>query len=113
MLNLAGDIRVFMCVEPVDLRKGFEGLSVMTESLFPEKLLTGSYFVFLNRPRTSVKVLYWDITGLAIWCKRLEKGTFPKKHFAEQMDRKQFFMLLEGIIPQKMTTRFSLKKREK
>ena len=113
MLNLTGDIRVFMCIEPVDLRKGFEGLSFMTENLFPEKLLTGAYFVFLNKVRTSMKVLYWDNDGLAIGCKRLERGTFSKKCFVEQMDRKQFFMLLEGIIPQKITPRFSLKKRRK
>jgi len=113
MLNLPRDVQVFMSMESVDLRKGFEGLSYMTESLFPGKLLTGSYFVFLNKPRTSMKVLYWDADGLAIWCKRLEKGSFPKKCFVEQMDRKQFFMLLEGIIPQKIVTRFSVKTDEK
>jgi transposase len=111
MLNLSGDVRVFMCIEPVDLRKGFEGLSYMTDNLFPEKLLTGAYFVFLNKPRTSMKVLYWDNDGFALWCKRLERGSFPKKCIAEQMDRRQFFMLLEGIVPQKITPRFSVKKR--
>ena len=113
MLNLSRDARVFMCMESVDLRKGFEGLSYMIETLFPKKLLTGAYFVFLNKPRTSMKVLYWDVDGLAIWCKRLEKGSFSKKHFAEEMDGKQFFMLLEGIIPQKIVARFSLKTDEK
>jgi len=60
-----------MCLEPVDLRKGFEGLAFTVESLFPEKLLTGAYFVFLNKIRTSMKVLYWDNDGFALWCKRL------------------------------------------
>jgi transposase len=56
-----------------------------------------------------MKVLYWDVDGLAIWHKRLEKGTFSKKSSEQQMDRRQFFMLLEGIVPQKTVPRFSLK----
>ena len=44
MLNLPGETRVFMCVDPVDLRKGFEGLTCLVESLFPNRLLTGAYF---------------------------------------------------------------------
>lgn len=99
-----------MCVDPIDLRKGFEGLSALTEALFPQKLLTDAYFVFLNKPRNRMKVLYWDGDGFAIWYKRLEKGTFSKKLAEKQMDRRQFFMLLEGITPQKIAPRFSLKK---
>ena len=99
-----------MCIEPIDLRKGFEGLSALTEQLFPKQLLTGAYFVFVNRVCTSMKVLYRDHDGLALWCKRLEKGTFPKKCGLPIMDRRQFFMLLEGIIPQKTARRFSVKK---
>ncbi len=51
----------------------------MTESLFPEKLLTGAYFILLNKTRNRMKVLYWDVDGLAIWHNRLEKGTFSQK----------------------------------
>jgi len=109
MLSLSGDVKVFMCSEPVDLRKGFEGLSSMTEALFPKKLLTGAYFGFLNKSRDKIKVLYWDVDGLVIWCKRLEKGTFSKKLVKENMDRRDFFMLLEGIIPKKATSRFFVK----
>ena len=109
MLALSGDARIFVHVGAMDLRKGFEGLSSMTEELFPEKLLTGAYFVFLNKTRNRMKVLYWDVDGLAIWHKRLEKGTFSKRPVETQMNRRQFFMLLEGIIPQKIAPRFSLK----
>lgn len=112
MLGFGGEVKVFMCIDPVDLRKGFEGLSALTEQLFPEKLLTGSYFVFLNKVRTSVKILYWDCDGFALWCKRLEKGTFPKNNDALIMDRRQFFMFLEGIIPQRTARRFSSKKEQ-
>ena len=54
----------------------------MTKSLFPEMLLTGAYFVFLHKTRNRLNVLHWDVDGLAIWHKRLEKETFSKKSFA-------------------------------
>lgn len=110
MLGLAADARIFLCLEPVDMRKGFDGLSAIAQRLFPEKLLSGAYFVFFNKPSNKIKVLYWDADGLVIWYKRLEKGTFPKKWMRQsQLDRRDFFMLLEGIIPQKISRRFSLK----
>jgi transposase len=110
MLGLAGDARIFLCLELVDMRKGFDGLSSIAERLFPETLLTGAYFVFFNKPRNKVKVLYWDIDGLVIWYKRLEKGTFSKKLMDKsKVDRRDFFMLLEGIIPQKFSRRFRVK----
>ncbi|MBM3192258.1 MAG: IS66 family insertion sequence element accessory protein TnpB [Chlamydiae bacterium] len=107
MLGLSGESKIFVCLEAVDLRKGFEGLSRITESLFPQKLLTGSYFVFLNKGRSTIKVLYWDTDGLAIWNKRLERGSFPKDLLQKQMDRRSFLMLLEGVVPRKICRRFS------
>lgn len=109
MINLPGQTKVFMCVDPVDLRKGFEGLTHLVESLFPKRLLTGAYFAFLNRANDKIKILYWDIDGLVIWCKRLEKGTFSRKLAKQEMNRREFFLLLEGITPKKMTNRFSAK----
>jgi transposase len=107
MLSFSGDARIFVCLESVDLRKGFGSLSTMTESLFPEKLLTGAYFVFINKTGRGIKILYWDVDGLAIWSKGLERGSFSKKFLQEQMDRRAFLMLLEGVIPQKISRRFS------
>ena len=109
MLSISGDARVFMCTEPVDLRKGFEGLSALAEALFPNKLMTGAYFGFLNKSGSSIKVLYWDVDGFAIWMKRLEMGTFQKKSITNTMTRRDFFLLLEGVIPKKITPRFSMK----
>ena len=82
MLALSGDARVFMHTDSIDLRKGFEGLSYMTESLFPKMLLTGAYFVFLNKTRNRMKVLYWDVDGLAIWHSGCQSRTSTLKfHF--------------------------------
>lgn len=114
MLALGNLAKIFLYQEPTDLRKGFEGLSSLVEVFFSGELLTGAYFVFLNRRRNRMKVLYWDSDGLAIWYKRLEKGSFSKHHMNKpQMEKKEFFMLLEGIIPKKIQRRFHIHQEEK
>lgn len=109
MLSISGDAKIYVCLKPVDLRKGFDLLGAQAEELFPKKLLSFAYFVFFNKSRNRIKVLYWDVDGLAIWYKRLEQGTYCKKIDQECLDRKTFLMLLEGITPQKTQKRFSLK----
>lgn len=91
------------------MHKGFEGLSGIVEEAFPDELLTGAFFIFLNRRRDHMKVLYWDNDGLAVWYKRLEKGAYIRGDIdGNIMTRKEFLMLLEGITPKKIQTRFSL-----
>jgi transposase len=99
--------RIFFCKEPVSMRKSFEGLSLAVEQLFPGELLSGAFFVFLNRQRNCLKALYWDRDGFAIWYKRLEKGTFGRLAQKDNLDRREFLMLLEGIVPKKIRPRFS------
>lgn len=95
--------------EAVDMRKSFEGLSTLVEASFPGKLLTGSLFLFLNRRRNLIKILSWDGDGFAIWYKRLEKGTFPDCFYGlKELTRQQFVMLLEGVVPKRLSHRFSL-----
>ena len=89
------------------MRKSFEGLSQLVEKAFPADLTSGALFVFINRKKDSMKVLYWDQDGLAIWYKRLEKGSFSQNKKTE-LNRKEFFMLLEGITPKKINRRYSL-----
>lgn len=91
------------------MRKSFEGLSTLVETTFPGKLLTGSLFLFLNRRRNLIKILYWDGDGFVIWYKRLERGTFADGFSGcGSLTRQQFVMLLEGIVPKKLSRRFSL-----
>ena len=107
MLALAGSVKIFLCHEPVDLRNGFEGLSGLVQTYFAEKLTGGAYFIFLNKARDRMKVLYWDVDGLAIWYKRLEKGKFVKGTQPHPlMERREFLMLLEGVIPKPLQNRF-------
>lgn len=109
MLAISGNARIFLYQDTIDMRKGFEGLSGLVERLGGEVLTSGTYFVFLNLKRDLMKVLYWDVDGLAIWAKRLEKGSFAKRLLeGPVMDRKEFFMLLEGITPKRMEKRFKI-----
>ena len=94
--------KIFLCKEPVSMHKSFEGLGTIIEQLFPGELLSGSLFVFLNRQRNCMKALLWDRDGFAIWYKRLEKGSFGRNVENHNLDRREFLMLLEGIVPQKI-----------
>jgi transposase len=95
--------------EAVDMRKSFEGLSTLVDAAFPGKLLTGALFLFLNRRRNLIKILVWDGDGFAIWYKRLERGTFSDCFSGcRQLTRQQFVLLLEGIVPKRLSRRFSL-----
>ena len=98
---------IFLYNNPMDMRNGFEGLSFVIEKSFSEKLTSGAFFVFLNKKRDRMKILYWDNDGLAIWYKRLEKGRFQKSQKI-QLNRKEFLMLLEGITPKKIDKRYNI-----
>jgi transposase len=74
--QLSAAVRVFLCTRPTDMRKGFDGLSGLVQECFGQDLLTGHLFLFLNRRRDRIKILYFDRDGLAIWYKRLEVGSF-------------------------------------
>ena len=91
------------------MRKSFEGLSALVDGAFPGKLLTGSLFLFLNRRRNLIKILYWEGDGFVIWYKRLEQGTFSGCFSARrELSRQQFVLLLEGVVPKRLSKRFSL-----
>ena len=88
------------------MHKSFEGLGAIIEQLFPGELLSGALFVFLNRQRNCIKALLWDRDGFAILYKRLEKGSFGRNAQNSTLDRREFLMLLEGIVPQKLRPKF-------
>lgn len=109
MLTIASNARFFLYQNPVSMRKSFEGLSAIVQQFFPEELFSGAFFIFLNRRKDQMKVLYWDVDGLAIWFKRLEKGAFSRQENGNNLiSRKEFLMLLEGITPKRLQARFSL-----
>ena len=81
MRMFSGVPDVFLYRDFVDFRKSINGLSLIVEQQMVLSPLTGSVFVFCNKGRDKLKVLYWDKTGFALWYKRLEKDKFkwPKK----------------------------------
>ena len=76
MLSFTGGLKVFVALEPVDLRKSFSGLEGLVGERLGEDLRAGALFVFTNRRHSRLKILYWDGSGLWLLIKRLEKGTF-------------------------------------
>lgn len=76
MISLTGSLRVFVCTQPVDMRKSFDGLCGMALDVMQQDPQSGHLFLFRNRHRDRLKMLYWDRDGMAIWYKRLEKGTW-------------------------------------
>jgi transposase len=110
MLMLPSNIRIFLCKDPINMRKSFEGLGAAVEQLFPGELFSGALFIFLNRDRSHMKVLSWDRDGFTIWYKRLERGSFASNRHSNILDKRDFLMLLEGIEPKKIRSKFSLEK---
>ena len=76
MLSFSGSLKVFVAIEPCDMRKGFNGLYAAVSERLGEDPKGGALFVFINRRHTRLKILCWDGTGLWVLTKRLEEGTF-------------------------------------
>ena len=76
MLILPSALKIYLAIEPVDMRKQFNGLWSLAAERLKEDPRQGAAFVFANKDRDRIKILYWDGTGSWIFAKRLEKGRF-------------------------------------
>ena len=104
MIALSPQIRVFLYRLPTDMRKTFHGLIALTESALKKDPLSGSLFVFFNRRRDRIKILYWGQTGFCIWYQQLQQGTYqlPAEDALEaqetvEVTRSQLSLILDGI----------------
>ncbi|PRQ02180.1 IS66 Orf2 like protein [Enhygromyxa salina] len=103
MLSLPPSVRIYFALDPVDLRKGFDGLCNVTRSLLAEDPMSGHLFVFINRRGNRAKILFWDRTGWVIYYKRIERGTFraPKRpglgEVKVEVEAAELMLILEGI----------------
>ena len=94
--------KVFLYGKPADMRKGFDGLyGLVLEHMQIDPRL-GYLFVFFNLQRTRIKVLHWNRDGLAIFHKRLERGTFKRPSARinapnSELSKEELFMILHGI----------------
>lgn len=94
--------KVFLYARPTDMRKGFDGLYGLVTGQMELDPLHGYLFVFMNRQRTRIKVLFWNNDGLALFHKRLERGTFKRPTARvnapnSELTREELFMILRGI----------------
>lgn len=103
MLTLPPAMPIFVAVEPVDLRRGFDRLAQAARDALGHDPLRGGLFLFFNRARDRVKILFWDRTGYAILYKRLERGCFqmPRTPAAGEagvrIEARELAKLLEGV----------------
>ena len=96
MLSLSPATRVFLALTPVDGRKSFNGLSVLIKETLEQEPTSGYLFVFVNKARNRLRILFWDGSGLVLCTKRLESGRFaaPVGQGPSQCLRPEELMLL-------------------
>ena len=101
MIELS-EIRVFLCTLPTKMNYSFDTLRGLAQRIFDQDPLSGHLFLFVNRERDRLKILFWDHDGLAIFYERLEAGAFqlPRTTRDEQgveLDERQLNGLLTGL----------------
>ena len=104
MLSVSRQMRILLAREPVDMRKSFHGLIGLAESVLRQDPLSGHLFVFINRRRDRIKLLYWGGTGFCIWYQHLEEGSYQLPRTASTDEREgieitasQLSLILDGI----------------
>jgi transposase len=100
MLMWSPATRIFVAGQATDLRRSFDTLAEMTRQVLKADPFSGHLFVFFNRTRNRVKILYWDRTGFWLSHKRLERGTFrvPETQAAVlEWNAAELALILEGI----------------
>jgi len=93
-------VRVWLYARATDMRKSFDGLAALAKLALGEEPTSGHLFVFVNRRRTHLKVLYFDRSGYCLWAKRLERGRFQYRGDQGEkvaLDVTGLKLLLEGI----------------
>lgn len=75
MTDVSG-LRIFVCTAPIKINFSFDSLMGLAQAVFDQDPLTGHLFLFFNRKRDRMKILFWDVDGFCIWYKRLEVGVF-------------------------------------
>jgi len=99
---LGSSLKVYLAPGATDLRKSINGLSVLAASSLELNVLSGSLFVFCNRRRDLIKIVYWDRNGFCLWMKRLEKEKFQwpaDLGKPASIDRRSLNWLLDGLNP--------------
>jgi transposase len=103
VISLPPSVRIYLCAQPIDGRRGIDALSAMVRSTLDIDPFCGHLFVFLANRGRAVRILFWDRNGFALYLKRLEQGRFhfprdlPAGATSVTLDPADLAMLLEGI----------------
>lgn len=101
MLKLRDEIKIYISTQPIDARKSIDGLCALIVESFDDNPQGGNLFIFINKSRDKVKIIWWDINGFILHYKRLEKGRFvlPKLGGINKLEisQTQLHGLLAGL----------------
>ena len=102
MIGLPDGTPIYLCSEPVDFRKGFDGLTGVVTTRLGQQVTSGSLFLFVNRKQDRIKALWWETGGLTLWYRRLEQGTveLPKPNECQShvtIDSVELAMWIAGV----------------
>jgi transposase len=90
-------LRIWLCRTPADMRKSYDGLAALVETVLRSDPFSGHWFVFVNRRANRMKILCWEGDGFALWQKRLEKGTFRFPENQGEVTLSELGLILDGI----------------
>jgi transposase len=101
-LDRSALVRIYLCTQPADMRKGFDTLAAQVKEFLKHDAFSGNLFLFVSRGKDRLKILYWDRDGFALWYKRLEEGAFKLPQLKNagvsvELSATELAMLLEGI----------------
>jgi transposase len=116
MLSFSSRQRYYLYTGPTDMRKQFDGLAGVVRREFSQEVMGGDVFIFINRRRDRIKLLKWDLTGFALYYKRLEAGTFERPlvragENSVELAWPELVLLLEGIELQSVKRRKRYRQR--
>lgn len=102
MIHPPASVRVYLATSPCDMRRSFDGLHALVNAVLQLDAFAGHLFVFSNRRRDRIKILYWDRDGFAVWSKRLEEGTYAmpfgeSEQVRREITAQELGALLSGI----------------
>ena len=106
MLSVPQRHRIFLAVKPIDFRKGIDGIALLCKNQFSQDPMSGHYFVFHNKRKTDLKILYYDVQGFCLYQKRLSSGKFahwPKNNSPLlSLSAEQLQLLVQNEDPAKI-----------